>query len=70
MSNSNESRRFVILFLLFIGIELLLYTVIVYFDLFGLKFEDAKRDPAFMVFYGISAIVFFFVISKLDKKRS
>jgi len=70
MSNSNDSRRFVILFLLFIGIELFLYTLIVYFDLFGLKLEYAKRDPAFMVFYGISAIIFFFFISKLDKKRS
>lgn len=69
MSNSNDSRRFVILFLLFIGIELLLYTLIVYFDLLGLKLEYAKRDPAFMAFYGISAIVFFFFISKLDKKR-
>jgi hypothetical protein len=69
MSNTNESRRFVILFLLFIGIELLLYTLIVYLDLFGLKIEHAKKDPAFMVFYGISAIIFFFFIGKLDKKK-
>lgn len=68
MSNSNSSRYFVTLFLLFIGIEILLYTLIVYLDLLGLKLEYAKRDPAFMVFYGISAIVFFFFISKLDKK--
>lgn len=69
MSNSNESRRFVILFLLFIGIELFLYTLIVYFDLLGLKMDYAKKDPAFMAFYGVSAIVFFYFISKLDKKR-
>lgn len=69
MSNSNDSRRFVTLFLLFIGIEVLLYTLIVYLDLFGLKLEFAKRDPAFMVFYGISALVFFFFISKVDRKR-
>ncbi|WMX12547.1 MULTISPECIES: hypothetical protein [unclassified Aureispira] len=69
MSNSNDSRHFVTLFLLFIGIEVLLYTLIVYLDLFGLKLEFAKRDPAFMVFYGISAIVFFFFISKVDRKR-
>jgi len=69
MSNADESRRFITLFLLFIGIELILYTLIVYFDLLGLKMDYAKKDPAFMAFYGISAIVFFFFISKLDKKK-
>ncbi|BDS11021.1 hypothetical protein [Aureispira anguillae] len=68
MSQKNEGWHFAKIFLLFIGLELVLYTLIVYLDLLGLKSDFAKRDPSFMAFYGISSILFFVFIKKLDKK--
>lgn len=70
MQEQNENKYFILLFLAFIGIEILLYTLIVYFDVFGIKVNgNVKKDPAFMMFYGLSAIVFFSFVTKLDKKR-
>lgn len=68
MSKKSENRYFTELFLTFIGLEIVLYTLIVYLDIFGLKSDFAKRDPAFMVFYCISGILFFYFVRKLDKK--
>lgn len=68
MAKQNDARFFIQLFLFFIGAEIILYTLIVYLDLLSLKSDFAKRDPAFMVFYCLSAFVFFFCIRKLDKK--
>lgn len=72
---SKEGRYFLLLFTLFIFIEILLYTIIVYFDVFGIKTEyvnsrKIRKDPAFMLFYGISAIVFVVFISRLGRKRN
>lgn len=70
MQEQNEMKHFIKLFLTFIGIEMLLYTLIVYFDVLGVRvIGNVRKDPAFMMFYGLSAIAFFYFISKLDKKR-
>lgn len=61
-----------ILFVSFILIEILLYTIIVYFDVFGIKTayinsRKIRKDPAFMLFYGISAIVFVVFLIRLSR---
>ena len=68
MSNSNDSIYFIKLFVFFILIEILLYTVIVYWDIFGIHMDVKRGDPAFMLFYTISAFVFFGCVRQLDKK--
>lgn len=72
---SKEARYFLILFTSFIALEILLYTIIVYFDVFGIKTEyvnsrKIRKDPAFMLFYGISAVVFVVFISRVSRNRA
>lgn len=72
MPLSKEGRSFFILFVSFIAIEILLYTIIVYFDVFGIKTEYVNsrkigKDPAFMLFYGISAVVFGVFLVRLNR---
>lgn len=74
MTSKSEARRFTELFITFILIELVLYTIIVYFDIFGIKTEyinsnKIRKDPAFMLFYGISAIVFGVFLVRLNRSQ-
>lgn len=71
---SKKGYSFAILFVSFILTEILLYTIIVYFDVFGIKTEyinsrKIRKDPAFMLFYGISAIVFVVFLTRLNRTK-
>lgn len=68
MSTANDNKRFILLFIAFIVIECLLYTLIVYLDLFNLTTDKPIRNPAFMIFYCLSAFVFFMLVRQVDKK--
>ena len=68
MSQTSEAKHFTKLFLSFILIEIILYTIIVYFDSFGIAIEGpVKKNPAFIIFYGLSSIIFVFFISRTNK---
>ena len=68
MSQTSEAKHFTKLFLSFILIEIILYTIIVYFDRFGIAIEGpVKKNPAFIIFYGLSSIIFVFFISRTNK---
>ena len=74
MSNQKEGRFFVRMFVLFILIEVVLYSIIVYWDVFGIKTDyvnsrKIRKDPAFLLFYGISSIVFMVFISRLGRSN-
>lgn len=69
MSESSEAKDFVKLFVSFILIEIVLYTLIVYWDIFSVAIEGpVKKNPAFIVFYGLSSIIFIAFISRTNKK--
>lgn len=68
MSEQNEVSYFIKLFVFFILAEIILYTVIVYWDVFGIHMDVKRGDPAFMLFYTLSAFVFFSCVRRLDKK--
>jgi hypothetical protein len=69
MNASSEGKQFAKLFLIFILIEVVLYTIIVYFDSFGIAIEGpVKKNPAFVVFYGLSSIIFVIFISRISKR--
>lgn len=68
MSQPSEAKHFVQLFVSFIILEILLYTLIVYWDIFGIAIEGpVKKNPAFIVFYGLSSIIFIIFISRTNK---
>ncbi len=68
MSQTSEAKHFAKLFLSFILIEIILYTLFVYFDCFGIAIEGpVKKNPAFILFYGMSSIVFVVFISRTNK---
>lgn len=68
MSQPSEAKHFVQLFVSFIALEILLYTLIVYWDVFGIAIEGpVKKNPAFIVFYGLSSIIFIIFISRTNK---
>ncbi len=70
MSKKTEGRRFAESFILFVLIEIILYTIIVYLDFMGLNVEskNPRKNPAIMSFFGISSIIFMFFIVRADKK--
>jgi hypothetical protein len=69
MSESSEARYFVKLFVSFILIEIVLYTLMVYWDVLGIAVEGpVKKNPAFIVFYGLSSIIFVVFISRTNKR--
>jgi len=70
MSKKSEGRVFAESFILFIVLEIVLYTIIVYLDVFGLKVSgpNPRKDPALMTFFGLSSMIFLFFILRADKK--
>ncbi len=70
MSSTSEGKYFAKLFLSYILIEILLYTIIVYWDAFGVAVEGpVKKNPAFIVFYALSTIIFVIFISRTNKQK-
>lgn len=68
MNQPSETKHFAKLFLSFIFIEILVYTIIVYLDAFGIAIEGpVKKNPAFILFYGLSSIIFIIFISRINK---
>ena len=70
MANKSETRQFAETFLLFLVVEFLLYIIVVYFDLLGLKVDnpDPRLNPAMMTFFGLSSLMFIFFVIKIERK--
>lgn len=70
MSESSEAKYFIKLFGSFIFLEILFYTLIVYWDIFGIAVEGpVKKNPAFLIFYVLSTITFIIFISRTNKYK-
>lgn len=68
---TNEGKSFAIRFSIFILLEIVLYTFVVYYDIFELVIEttNPRKNPAITTFFGISTVLFLFFILTADKKR-
>ena len=71
MAKKSETRHFAENFILFLVVEFLLYIIVVYFDLLGLKVDnpDPRLNPAIMTFLGLSSLVFIFFAIKIERKH-
>ncbi len=71
MTKKSETRHFTETFLMFLGVEIILYVIVVYFDLLGLKVDspDPRLNPAMMAFFGLSSLMFIFFVIKIERKH-
>jgi hypothetical protein len=71
MAKKSETRHFTESFLMFLVVEFILYAIVVYFDLLGLKVDspDPRLNPAMMAFFGLSSMMFIFFAIKVERKH-
>jgi hypothetical protein len=67
---TQEGKRFALRFFIYVLLEIILYTLVVYYDIFDLVIEttNPRKNPAITSFFGMSTILFLFFIVTADKK--
>ena len=69
MPHYNEDKSFLKAFLLFLGLEIVLYLIIVYFNLFELnnQHQNIRKNPAIQIYFLAGSLIFLIFINRIGK---